>query len=1023
MNSRSKQLPRPKYWQEFEDLCLVLFKAIWEDRQAQKNGRAGQPQHGVDVWGAIDGNRARFQGVQCKGKDQALGAVVTEAEFRLEIEKADKFTPALEHWALVTTAPADAGLQEVARAISVERHSTGKFTVQYLGWADLEALIADHPAVMQEFYPGFALDAHTLAHATLKVGSSVHTAGPGVVLPATNAPPWHVITFDTSRDIGPALMGRPLGPADASACPRLPEVDLAVRQLTMAFSARLVGDPGTGKSVCAYQVAYDFARRGWKVFGMRGADGPPAGLPSATSEGTVLVIDDAHLLGDGELRRLEGFATASRLVISTHNAIEGQASQRGAVRMDPKAGIRAIAAGLLQDRRATLAAVRRADCHVGEQMLDTTLEERLEHASSYAAVPWQFCFVLGGGWRRAKDAAGTAIVLGAGLPLAAIAIRQLASRDGRCSSADVDQLLSKASVDRAGLDDAISALVDERMVIGPNDLRCPHQRLAGVLLGYLLDRFDEQEIASFAKVVNTVLADRAFPLGGIATLLHEIHFSEYGRWRRLIERAALEELFARCWSASAPDEITSACFALAEAAPYWQEWPEYLTQNSERVVAWIETAVNPMGHGLARLLHSLPNQQPDVMSQVTRRASPGLISRRISVADSESIWHLAALTKCFQLGSGDPWAKELVGGLDRSRLLNLASTWPTDAPIYRLISLFEALAWGAEALTLDLVEACLPVARHLLFDDPVGQFQYLDDLAFHVLRVLDPLGVYKGKLRPAARHVRIAKGLFDGADLVDLAQKLSRAPLRSFQQLSHMLALLRRVSLPNYNKLVKLLDWDAIGSTIGEHWAHLPHDPEVLLGVASCTARSRDIVAAFVERNTGRMKTMPARLVIVAPQVAVSFVKSGRTISLASHGHVHWQYGGYVVELFASEAPELMPNILTGAMAAMAKALSSEHESWYSEAQPMLCAMLEHAPAGLHEMLSLIDPKKAAVGWQAARKAGGGSRRTVDTLVRAATDRSDALGDVARQLGRRRGRTRRPDGLVDPKGLHRRSNT
>ena len=42
MNFNERQIPPPKYWQQFEDLCLSLFRNIWGDPTAQKNGRSGR---------------------------------------------------------------------------------------------------------------------------------------------------------------------------------------------------------------------------------------------------------------------------------------------------------------------------------------------------------------------------------------------------------------------------------------------------------------------------------------------------------------------------------------------------------------------------------------------------------------------------------------------------------------------------------------------------------------------------------------------------------------------------------------------------------------------------------------------------------------------------------------------------------------------------------------------------------------------------------------------------------------------
>jgi len=87
MNFNSIQIPPPKYWQEFEDLCLAVFKRVWSDPTATKNGRSGQQQHGTDISGKPRDSKG-IHGVQCKDKDTILGSEVTRAEFDAEIAKA-----------------------------------------------------------------------------------------------------------------------------------------------------------------------------------------------------------------------------------------------------------------------------------------------------------------------------------------------------------------------------------------------------------------------------------------------------------------------------------------------------------------------------------------------------------------------------------------------------------------------------------------------------------------------------------------------------------------------------------------------------------------------------------------------------------------------------------------------------------------------------------------------------------------------------------------------------------------------
>jgi hypothetical protein len=171
MDAHATPLPPPKYWEEFEDLCHCLFKAIWNDPTAQKHGRRGQAQQGVDVFGAPNEQRTRYIGVQCKGKDQNYGSYVTTAELAAEVEKAKSFAPGLREWILATTAPNDARIQAQARELSRINETQGLFSVKVLGWDDLSALITEHRSVLAQFYADRAFDARGLLQRLTEIAS------------------------------------------------------------------------------------------------------------------------------------------------------------------------------------------------------------------------------------------------------------------------------------------------------------------------------------------------------------------------------------------------------------------------------------------------------------------------------------------------------------------------------------------------------------------------------------------------------------------------------------------------------------------------------------------------------------------------------------------------------------------------------------------------------------------------------------------------------------------------------------
>lgn len=495
MQFRAKQIAPPKEWGTFEDLCHALFKRVWRDPLAQKNGRRGQAQHGVDVFGSESSDRRSYRGVQCKGKESNYGSEAELPEVLEEIAKAEKFSPPLEKWIFATTAPTDAKLQKHARELSVERRARGMFSVDVLGWEEIQALLADAPDVIAEFYPEHAdhlpevIDAlRALPSLESKLQQLVDTvdAKLSVVTNLHGSAAWEKVTFVGDRGLGPALMGYSLGPSDAAACPRLTEVDTVLAQLRLAYSARLIGEPGAGKSICSYQVANDLAADGYEVFRLRDPESDNIALEAAPQgRRRLYLIDDAHLLKPHVLGRMEDQSDPTRLVISTHNTV-GRVGHRGALALDSKRAVKTIAASLRQDLPKLLKAVRQADDQVGERMMDSDIETRLEHAKENADRPWQFCFILGGGWRRAKQAADSARVANSDLVLAAVAMRQLVARDARALPVEIAEICQPAAIDERTIEQALEWLAAQRLIVSNSDCRTPHQRFAASVLHRIL---------------------------------------------------------------------------------------------------------------------------------------------------------------------------------------------------------------------------------------------------------------------------------------------------------------------------------------------------------------------------------------------------------------------------------------------------------------------------------------------------------------------------------------------------------
>lgn len=138
------QLRKPENWQDFERLCKVLWGEIWECPDTiKRNGRQGQAQKGVDVYGIKKGEHA-YRGIQCKGKDDYTNSQLTETEIDNEIAKALLFTPKLKSFYFATTANKDAQVEEYIRKKNLESLSNGGFEIDVFAWEDIVDLIEAH---------------------------------------------------------------------------------------------------------------------------------------------------------------------------------------------------------------------------------------------------------------------------------------------------------------------------------------------------------------------------------------------------------------------------------------------------------------------------------------------------------------------------------------------------------------------------------------------------------------------------------------------------------------------------------------------------------------------------------------------------------------------------------------------------------------------------------------------------------------------------------------------------------------
>ncbi|MDO9528418.1 MAG: hypothetical protein Q7J27_04570 [Syntrophales bacterium] len=153
----------------FENLCRDLWKNDSANDPVCFNGRPGQAQDGVDVYGRNTLTGEWF-GLQCKVR--AENNTLSKNEIDAEIAKARNFNPSLRRYYLCTTLKRDAVLQEIERTITDELATENRtLSFQIVFWNDIEEKLKEESNIniYCRYYHQYFVDNTTIGHSIGKL--------------------------------------------------------------------------------------------------------------------------------------------------------------------------------------------------------------------------------------------------------------------------------------------------------------------------------------------------------------------------------------------------------------------------------------------------------------------------------------------------------------------------------------------------------------------------------------------------------------------------------------------------------------------------------------------------------------------------------------------------------------------------------------------------------------------------------------------------------------------------------------
>lgn len=818
-------------------------------------------------------------------------------------------------------------------------------------------------------------------------------------------PGFAYVSFEPAHDLGWAMAGRGLGPQDVEACPRVPEVRRLVAEVRATGSAVLIGGPGEGKSVTAFQAAWELWRDGWEVLRLKDV------LPlrelvntlRALPRPAVAVVDDAQRMVDDDLGQLLALGGADLGVLAVHS--QRSPIPRAGVRLDADRATDVLLKYLRAHPKETLKAVQALDSRVGTGYLQTPLERRLSDAARDAHSPWHLTFVVTAGWHRVSGEIDELRANGGqDVPLAIIAALQLLRLDETIDRADLAEVISAIGKDENWLSKAFDAASSRRLLVtNEQGVRLPHQRFAPVVLTDVLAKGDRDlALSAISESIVRLEPD----LRGVHWLLQELSLLSREaavRHEELIGEEAANVLLERCWVAESGHDRGAAAFVINDLRKL-ARFDVRLDHHIDLLAGWISAAQPEAMMGLARLINDCFNDKLEVLDEIYAQVDlEKLASAFASTAWPDAVF-FGELFDRFGLGSIEA-TKALSAEIDRGATRKLFQAWDQAPDVF--LSDVATVAEGIASLDRDLALECIELIAADITrrwqNDFLSGFNELRDISFI-------LGLGPSFLRgraPEKVQLRVARQLVEGLDADACAQQISTSAERDWELVGYVMAeFVSDASPRKAQAIASRVDFDRLNSATAEFWARRTWTMRGLL-VGLALGDNYEPACTWIAANADKMDQVSLLALAISPEACV------RRLGIPG---VELQWGehedlGLTVEALA-KLERLDHDLACTYLAEHEDQLVSrmtiihELDDW-----PQAIKLFDGLdPSVVPSAIAEVEPDKAREVWERALRGEGGRRpygekakrrRGAAELVRVGKNAHGPIAAVAADLERR----------------------
>lgn len=765
---------------------------------------------------------------------------------------------------------------------------------------------------------------------------------------------WDELDFSYQRNISHAIMGYRLTSADVSACPRFPQVERMIKQLSIVDYVVLQGQTGCGKSVSIYQAAYDFYKQGWRVYRYKFVDGITIPRLPQNTENSLYIIDDAQLLPNSAIDLLTNQVRPNRKIIFAKTVSD--AIQADTVLLTNRDAVNLLYQDFTKRKDEILPIVQQCDKRIGINFLDSPIERRLENAKN-AATPWQFNYTLRGGWQTIKEQYQViATNHNCGMLAAIIAAFQIMQLDNAVDYKWLCAWLQKIDVSLLWTDEDLRYLVSQKIVCSEDDVRIVHLESAKAILVQYLEKCNWDNDKLQNVIEQAFLENRIIPLGlvWLCNSIRSYTWHLFDKW--LISEKMVAFAFENLEQVTAPDARMGLAYFMEKvfSMDFEKNGHWYFCNNKRIILDWVEHACSENVHAYSRLVNTVYNTNHNEHKAFVSCVNWKQLFASLDAESEPNLYSwgelINRLTAFLPRGKDVPFKDMLHSTIDKLVIKTNINN------ISGLSDFLSQIVYLSSRYVHEVIRNLAPVYHTFLLKETLHA---TDIFTTDFLGYICGIGFFAR--RPSKDQRQTAMALVNQIPEKELAHVMSTCYPRDWNKMYDIMCLIGRHDRAKVKRIVTLIDTCSLSEMVKDAWDD-PHDI-----VRACSALSigdNNIATKFIEDNRGRIKKMYSPLIMIAPRCAVDLFNKGVAVDLMTEHW--WECSCHALSVLIQEDASIAKAILRQNLPTVAERLNSISTCYMEESHCLKFVQLIHEfdQTIFDELVNQIDVNKMNDSWE-----------------------------------------------------------